>query len=142
MSALTLDLKFNGYWREPKISGLPAESGVFCVYLCSYNAADKAVIILRLLHIGETGNANRTVAQHPLWSTWKAAKDRSDQQICFTFAPVAAIHRHQIAAALIYAHKPITNGDFKNDFPFEATVLTINGRSSLLQKTVSVVRIG
>jgi hypothetical protein len=28
--AYTLELE--GYWREPNVSGLPAKSGVYCVY--------------------------------------------------------------------------------------------------------------
>jgi hypothetical protein len=31
----TITLAFDGYWREPKMSSLPAEAGIYCVYTCT-----------------------------------------------------------------------------------------------------------
>src|SRR4051812_39159321 len=105
MAAQLFEVTFLGYWREPKISGLPAQSGVFCVYVCNHNPADKAVVLLRLLYIGETGNANGTIAQDRMWPSWKAALGNPNQQLCFSFAPVESRYRRQVAATLIHAHQ-------------------------------------
>jgi hypothetical protein len=33
----TIGLAFNRYWREPKMTSLPARAGIYCVYTCKYN---------------------------------------------------------------------------------------------------------
>ncbi|MEI9893700.1 MAG: hypothetical protein WDN28_07315 [Chthoniobacter sp.] len=137
MPAQAFEVTFNGYWREAKMSGLPAQSGVFCVYVCNFNPADKAVILLRLLYIGETGNANLTIVQNPLWPGWKAALGNPRQQLCFSFAPVESRYRGQVAAALIHAHQPPLNDDFKTNFPFEPTAVSVSGRVDLLKARIT-----
>jgi len=50
----TITLAFDGYWREPKMSSLPAEAGIYCVYTCTYNADAKpkpTVSIAKLVYI-------------------------------------------------------------------------------------------
>ena len=32
MAAKSYSLDYDGYWRVPNISGLPANSGIYCVY--------------------------------------------------------------------------------------------------------------
>ncbi|MDR3401294.1 MAG: hypothetical protein P4L99_02255 [Chthoniobacter sp.] len=142
MPVQAFEVIFNGYWREAKISGLPAQSGVFCVYVCNYHPADKAVVLLRLIYIGETGNANGTIAQDRLWPNWKAARDNPNQQICFSFAPVESRYRRQVAAALIHAHQPPANDDFKTNFPYEPTAVTVSGRMDLLKAKVTASAVG
>jgi hypothetical protein len=137
MSAQTFDLVFNGYWREAKLSGIPAQSGVFCVYVCTHDPVDKMVVLQHLIHIGETGNANSTIAQSTLWPVWNGARDNDRQQICFNFAPAESRYRRQIAATLIHAHKPATNDEFKTNFPYGSTVVTVSGQAQFLKKSSS-----
>jgi len=39
----TISLKFDGYWREVNKSGIPAESGIYGVYVCTYNKEQNTV---------------------------------------------------------------------------------------------------
>jgi hypothetical protein len=52
--AYTLD--FDGYWREPNVSDLPKQSGIYGVYACTFDTAEKTVSVKRLLYIGEAVN--------------------------------------------------------------------------------------
>jgi hypothetical protein len=39
MTAKSYSLEFDGYWREPSISVLPARSGIYGVYASTYDTA-------------------------------------------------------------------------------------------------------
>jgi hypothetical protein len=39
--SLTIQLAFDGYWRQKKVESIPIHAGVYCVYTCTYNKDDK-----------------------------------------------------------------------------------------------------
>lgn len=37
----TINLNFDGYWREIYQSEIPKKSGIYAVYICKYNKPEK-----------------------------------------------------------------------------------------------------
>lgn len=132
MSAQHFDLVFNGYWREPNKAGIPAESGVFCVYVCTFNPTQKTVSMSLLVHIGHGDNVADEVAKVELWGPWLRHKSSPDQELCFSFASVPPDCRERVAAALIMKHQPVENQKYREEFPFEDTSLSLQGRAVIL----------
>jgi hypothetical protein len=139
MAAATFNLTFNGYWREPNIGGIPAESGVYAVYICTFNEVDKTVLLHNMIYIGEAADAKGRVASHERWSDWLAYKTNPLHQLCFSFAPVPAPVRVRVEAALINRHKPPANNEYTLVFPFDATTIILTGRCELLTPHFTVL---
>lgn len=139
MATKTFSVDFEGYWREPNISGVPSKSGVYCVYACTYNSAAKTVSLGKLIYIGEAGNVNERVAEHEKWPTWKKHL-KSGQEICVSFGYVQSSDRDRVEAALIFKHKPPVNEEYKNSFPFDTTTINTSGRNALLSESFTVYR--
>ncbi len=138
----TITLAFDGYWREPKMSSLPAEAGIYCVYTCTYNADAKpkpTVSIAKLVYIGESGGIRGRVTNHPLLPTWKKQL-AAGQVLCFSAAKVAVeADRQQAEAALIFKHKPPVNDEYTTAFTgFETTTINATGETAKLTTTFTV----
>ena len=138
MSAQTFNLAFNGYWREPNIGGIPAASGVYCVYVCTFNEIEKTVTLGSLIYIGEAGDVRGRVANHECFPAWRRHLQQTEQ-LCFSFAPVDATVRNRVEAALIFKHKPPENSTFATNFPFEQTTVISSGRADLLAVNFTVM---
>ena len=139
MSEKTIVLSFEGYWREPNISGIPSKSGVYVVYECSYNAQDGTVSLSKIIYIGEAANVNERIANHEKWNKWREQCSAS-KEICFSFAPISNPDRERSEAALIYKHKPPVNDEFKWSFPFDNTTISLRGKTALLNGSFTVYR--
>ena len=143
MAEKSYALKFKGYRREVNWSGLPGMSGIYCVYACKYDPAEKAVSIRRLLYIGESGNVGRRVPEEPekrrdLW----ASILRRGEQLCVSRAKVPPADRERVEAALIYHHNPPCNSEYVSYFPFDKTTVTTSGDSAELSREFAVDRKG
>ena len=57
-------IEFDGYWRDQNKNVVPAKSGLFCVYECTYNEQKKTVSLNKLLYIGEADNARDRIENH------------------------------------------------------------------------------
>jgi hypothetical protein len=134
------DIKFDGFWREPNIGGIPANSGVYCVYVCIFDAISKTVALQKLVYIGSASNVKEAVAHHDQWPKWRSYLT-GDEQICISLAPVGEADRERVAAALIYEKKPPANDQFKDNFPFPAVSITTSGRNVFLTPSFNVSRI-
>lgn len=136
----TYDLTFDGYWRDEKRGGIPAQSGVYCVYACVHNRTEDTVSLKKLIYIGESADVRGRVANHekrPAWLRHLSA----GQELAFTFAPIGS-GRNRAEAAMIYKHKPPVNTEYVNEFPFDTTTITTGGRNALLQPRFTVNRTG
>jgi hypothetical protein len=140
MSRKQYELNFSGYWREPNIGGIPAKSGVYCVYVCTFDETAKTVSLKQIVYIGAATNAREAVANHQSWPEWKKYLT-SEQQLCVSFAPIDEENMERVAAALIYEHKPPANHDFTDKFPFAAVAISTSGRSNLLKQDFNVSRV-
>ena len=109
MAAQSYSLAFDGYWREPNISGLPDKSGIYGVYACTYDTNAGTVSISRLLYIGEAADVRQRLAGHEGWSTWKRQL-KTGEVLCVNAALISPEGARQRAeAAMIFKHKPPCN---------------------------------
>jgi hypothetical protein len=137
MATNRISLKFDGYWTEPEISGIPKQSGVFVVYECT-KGGQEASFFLKVIYIGESENVNRRIAKHKEWPLWR--KYCGSNQICFSFAHVSNTDRERSEAALIYKHKPPFNDRYIATFPFGETTIKLSGKIALLNRSFTVKR--
>ena len=136
MNAKSYSLNYDGYWREPSISGIPANSGIYTVYSCHHNIAEGTVSIRKLIYIGESMNAKDRILKHERWSDWRRYL-QPGEELCFNFSPI--IHdRERVEAALINEHKPPANHQHVNDFPYPQTTVSTAGRNALLKAYFTV----
>ena len=135
----TISLDFIGYWREVNTGGVPAESGVYLVYVCRYNETEGEVTLDKLIYIGETADVNDRIANHERWPEWRQYVPKGSE-ICFSFAGVTSLDRERAEAALIYYHKPPCNDEYIDVFPFESTTVESTGQCTLLSSPITVHR--
>jgi hypothetical protein len=136
MTEQVYNVEFDGYWRDIHKIGIPAKSGVYCVYLCKYNTSENTVTLHKLLYIGESNNVNNRIngedsKPHEKYAEWKKYVD-GENEICFSFAEVDSVIRERVEAALIFHHKPIVNTQYKETFPFDRTTVNSSGRIGIL----------
>ena len=136
MTAKSYTLKYDGCWREPNIHGIPAESGVYTVYACRYNAVDKSVSISKLIYMGESSNVRDRIRDHEKRTAWRLHLC-DGQQLCFNFAAIN-IDRNRVEAALINHHKPPENSEYVNRFPYPRTTVSTFGQRALLDAHLTV----
>jgi len=138
MAAKTYTLNFDGYWRAPNISGLPAKSGIYCVYTCVHNVMEKTVTIRRLLYIGEADHIQSRVAGHERWRDWEREL-KAGEELCFNAVLISpASDRQRAEAAMIHHHKPPCNVEYVNSFPFDTTTISTSGENTLLDRCFTV----
>jgi len=132
MATKTYSLEFDGYWRAPNISGLPAKSGIYCVYACTHNVQQRSVSIRKLLYIGEAADVRDRVSGHERWKDWERQLQRGEE-LCFNAALISpASDRQRGEAAMIYHHKPPCNTEYVHSFPYEQTTVSTSGKNTLL----------
>ena len=137
-SKKTYDLDFAGYWREPNISSLPASSGIYCVYACTFNKDQNTVSIAKLLYVGESANVRVRVDGHPSFDTWKKQLI-SAQILCFSASTISpGTDRERAEAAMIYKHQPPCNASCKDSFSHDTTTINTSGQNVLLATRFTV----
>jgi len=136
--AVTINLDFDGYWREVNKSGIPARSGVYAVYVCKYNPPPQNTVTLdKLIYIGEAEDVNDRISNHEKWSEWRKEVP-TGSEICFSFAGVTSPDRERAECALIYHHKPKCNDECKYEFPYEDTTVNSSGKHAFIESSITV----
>jgi len=139
MADKTISLEFDGYWREPAISGLPAESGIYCIYTCTHNQKEKTLSLKKLIYIGESQDVKKRISNHEKWDEWKKHQNKGEV-ICISCAKVADGSRNRAEAAMIYKHKPPVNIEYVDCFPYDKTTINTSGKNRLLKSQFTVLR--
>ncbi|MBU0677817.1 MAG: GIY-YIG nuclease family protein [Verrucomicrobia bacterium] len=139
MAERTINITFDGYWRDNSKGGIPAASGVYCVYECRHNAADKTVNLLKLIYIGEADDVCGRIAKHEKYDDWLSHVSAGNE-LCFSFGGVDATMRDRAEAALIFKHEPLENTEYVDSFPFDRTTMVLSGETSLLNTHFAVER--
>ena len=125
----TISLEFDGYWREVNKDGIPAESGIYGVYACTYNREQNTVSLRELVYVGESSDVNARIGNHEKLSDWKK-RLRNGETLCYSFASIGADDRLRAEAAVIFHHKPPCNTEYKYSFPFMATTIKTAGKNA------------
>jgi len=139
MAEKTISIKFAGYWRDEDKSGVPDQSGVYCVYECKYNKAKNTVSLLTLIYIGEAENVRNRIADHEKRQDWLKHVGPGNE-LCFSFGAIGSADRERAEAAMIFEHKPPENEEYKHSFPFDRTTMSLSGRTALLSTNFTVER--
>lgn len=139
MAEKTISVEFDGYWRDENKGGLPANSGVYCVYECTHNVKKKNVTIHKLIYIGESANVKDRVANHEKYGDWLKHVKKGNE-LCFSFGGVGSTDRNRAEAAMIFKHKPPENEEYKNSFPFDKTTMSLSGKTAELTTNFTVDR--
>jgi hypothetical protein len=131
----TISLDFGGYWMNPE--RVPRSAGIYCVYACQHHGV--TVNIRSLLYIGESEAVRIRIGQHLADDTGKAWKRhlRVGEVFCYSQAKIGA-DREQAEAALVFWHKPPTNTERVNEFPYPRTRIVSNGRIPQLNPDFAV----
>lgn len=139
MGTKVYSIKFKGYCREKKKSGMPKKFGLFCVYSCVYDKEIRNVSIGRLLYIGHSYDVYDTIHEPELHQSWKNHL-MPEEELCYSYAAVPATVLSHCAASLIYRHKPPENNEYVHAFPFDKTTLKLSGKISKLNDVFTVSR--
>lgn len=134
----TIDLSFDGYWREVNVGGVPNDSGIYLVYVCTYNQNEKNVSIRKLIYIGETEKVRERIQNHEKKEECWDKKLNSGEVLCFSFAPVQSPDRERAEAALIFKHKPECNEEYVHNFPYEETSVNPKGKCTFINPSFTV----
>jgi hypothetical protein len=137
MVALNLSVEFEGYWREKKKGQIPAASGLYCVYTCIYSGRKQSCSPQKLVYIGASENVRACLAEHAKQEDWESHLD-TGEELCFSFAKLAAEDLERCAAAFIFKHKPPENTEYRESFPFDRTSFTLTGQAGFLSKSFTV----
>ncbi len=139
MAEKTISIEFDGYWRDENKGGIPAKSGVYCVYECTHNVTKKTVTLKTLIYIGEAENVRSRIANHEKRSDW-LKHVRQGNELAFSFGGVSGPDRERGEAAMIFKHKPPENTEYVNSFPFDKTTMSLSGKTDLLTTKFTVNR--
>lgn len=139
MAPKTITLTFKGYWRERNIDGIPKESGIYVVYECSYNSQTGKVSLKKVIYIGKADDVNDRIANHEKRPVWQRHCG-TNNELCFSLAPGISTDRERGEAVLIYKHKPPVNEEYKYNFPFDDTTMSLSGETVLLTTYFTVQR--
>ncbi|RQQ28075.1 GIY-YIG nuclease family protein [Burkholderia stagnalis] len=140
MAAQSYDIEFKGYRLESKKAGIPAGSGIYCVYRGVYNAKADTVSLKELIYIGESADINARVVSHDRLDDW-SDRLQAGEILCYSYALVPSADRLRVEAALIHKHTPPLNTEYSNAFPFDETTISVKGdRAAELTKDFVVKR--
>ena len=135
----SFSVKIDGYWREGSISRIPSHSGVYFVYVGRYNASNDTVDLIKLIYIGESGDVKSRISNHEKWNDWQKHVGQG-QELCFSTGYVSSTNRVRVEAAYINEHKPVENGEYKYNFPFDDTTVSSSGKTALLSMYFTVYK--
>jgi excinuclease UvrABC nuclease subunit len=131
-------LEFDGYWLEAGLGNLPAKSGIYGVYRCTYDKVQNTVSLRELIYIGEAADVRDRVSGHNKWSAWRAQL-KSGEVLCFNAALIGGeSDRQRAEAAMIFKHKPRCNTTYVDAFPFDTTTVSTSGKNALIQSSFTV----
>jgi len=139
MAEKTIAIEFEGWWRDVNKSFLPAKSGVYCVYKCTYNVTTDKINPYKLIYIGEAEDVKSRVANHDKYQAWLKHVGEGNE-LCFSFGGVGTIDRVRAEAAMIFEHKPPENGEYRVSFFFDKTTMSLSGKTALLNTNFTVNR--
>jgi len=137
MTEKTFELYIMGYWRDKNIICLPKLPGVYFVYETTYNRDRDALLVKRLLYIGESEDVYERILKHEKYTDWLKYL-RFGNELCYSMAQVENAFRERIEAAYIYEHKPPANEEYTDKFPFNKTRIKSTGDTELLKKDFAI----
>jgi excinuclease UvrABC nuclease subunit len=137
MPYITINLDFEGYYRENVVEDLTQDTGVYCVYRSHYLPEIDRIRIIELLYIGSSNNIKERIQSHEGKELWKS-KLLEGEELCYSYTKIKEENRLRVEAALIFKHKPKCNTEYQDNFPFEKTSLILKGEIALLNSNFTL----
>lgn len=137
MAVQTFTIEFKGYRRDKDKSGIPAQSGIYCVYECKYNDSKDTVSLLKLIYIGESKDVSKRIQNHEKHKDWLKYVGPGNE-LCYSYGAIGSTYRERAEAAMIFKHKPPVNDEYKDSFPFDKTTMSLSGKTALLSSSFTV----
>lgn len=132
-----IELNFNGCWLSKKNNSIPSQSGIYCVYRCTYDKNTETVNLIKLIYIGEGKKVWDRLEDHEKYKEF-IEQLQKDEKLCFSVAIVDSKDRERAEAALIFHHKPILNKQNKDNFNYEDTQIITSGKNCFLDSNFTV----
>lgn len=139
MSQQYLSVELAGYWRDAEARSIPEEAGIFCVYTCEHDRQDGSLSVHKLVYVGKSRNVRYRITHHADKGRWERHLG-SGEELCYSTAPVSHIYRERCLAALVFAHQPPENSEYRDSFPFDTTAVSLTGKTRLLKPNFTVER--
>ncbi len=139
MNAHEYTLEFKGYKLEGNENTFEHDSGIYCVYACTYNPVENTVRIRRLLYIGQAEDFNVRHQNHNKKSEWNAQL-LSGEKLCYSRAHLGVRSLDICEAAMIFEHQPVCNDTADVGFHHDTTHILTTGKNSLLHTDFTVYR--
>jgi excinuclease UvrABC nuclease subunit len=128
------NLNFKGYWRDSHRSGIPATSGIYLVYKCTYNSTTDEVSLIELLYIGKAEELQERHSNHDKREIFLKECDNSKgETLCYSIAEVNKNDLDIVENALIFAQKPKLNDKCKDKFNYDDAEFHLEGRCALMK---------
>lgn len=132
-------LDFKGYKLEGKEDTFEHDSGIYCVYACTYNPPSNTVGIRSLLYIGKAVDFYERHRNHNKKPEWKA-KLQIGEMLCYSRAHLDAHSLDICEAAMIFEHKPVCNDTADENFHYDSTHVVTIGKNRFLNPDFTVER--
>lgn len=126
-------LDFQGYYTDS--AKLPIVSGVFCVYQCVYNQAEKSVLINELLYIGSSVNVREGCESVQMMMRSNCS---DNQTLCYSFAPVSDSDLDWCVSALRKASQCKLREGTDSPYTYGDAYVETRGKNSMLPSGVLV----
>ena len=133
-SLKSYSLNFEGYWREINKNGIPSKSGIYLVYRSVYDANSNTVGLKDIIYIGQAENLHDRIAKHEKLDDFNAQLQQGEE-LCYSVASVSSADLDVVENALIFAQKPVLNGNLKDSFNHGAVTVKLDGRCACMKYT-------
>lgn len=127
-------INFQGYWRELNKSDIPAQSGIYMVYRCTYNRASDTVGLVDIIYIGQSNNVRNRLSNHEKQTEFEKQL-ASGEELCYSFAPVDIQDLDTVERSLIFAQKPILNENLAETYGGPDAAFKVDGQCLKLKYT-------
>ena len=137
----TYTIHIEGYWRDKNKAGIPSYSGIYFVFIATYNDPNDTISLIKLLYVGENENVRRAVTENPDFAYWRSFLI-AGEELCFAAAEMASAGRTAVRAAIVFNLRPPANTEFK-DVPWQTGFqVFITGRTKFLKEHLIVNKKG
>ena len=139
MNVHEYSLNFRGYKIEGNEDTFEHDSGIYCVYACTYNPIENTVRIRQLLYIGQAEDFYVRHRDHNKMPDWKA-RLLPGEKLCYSRAYLDVKSLDICEAAMIFEHKPVCNDTADVDFHHGTTHVITSGKNIFLHADFTVPR--
>ena len=128
----TIQLNFEGYWREKNKNGIHQYSGIYVVYRCIYKEVSDTVTLKEIIYIGQANNIRERIANHDKNELFNQ-KLQDGEELCYSCARVKESELNAVENALIFAQKPVLNQEYINNYDYDPLHVIIDGACYLMK---------